>query len=230
MVQQNEAGIHFFQRATPKALLDESGAVFCSGREAFSGPAIAYVLGYNPGGDPETMREHTLRCHTRTVLNITPDKWSEFVDQSWAGKPKGKSKLQLCMQHHLSKLGLDPQLVPTSNLIFTRSRASADIGVATFQLIKDCWPVHEAVIDHLKPKAIICFGVETGRIVKQIFAATEEKATFREKNKRGWISRAWQAPNGLFIFGLTHPSRANWLNPAADPTPMVKELLREVLS
>ena len=41
----------------PEDLLDRSGSVFYSGKDAFSGTKPIYLLGLNPGGDPQEMSE-----------------------------------------------------------------------------------------------------------------------------------------------------------------------------
>ena len=39
-------------RSVPTHLLNESGTVFYSGRDAFSNPSGLYLLGLNPGSSP----------------------------------------------------------------------------------------------------------------------------------------------------------------------------------
>ena len=42
-----------FAKLVPESYLDRSGAVFYSGRRAFSQPSDLYLLALNPAGDPE---------------------------------------------------------------------------------------------------------------------------------------------------------------------------------
>lgn len=210
-----------------RQLLPVSGAVFYSGRAAFRIPAPLYVLGYNPGGSPTDMASATISSHTRFVLDA-PDEWSAYCDESWNGRQVGQSPLQKRLQHLLQGLGLDPRRTPASNLIFARSSRAASLSTDTKNLIDMCWPVHEAVLDTLRPKAIVCFGVGTAQYVRKRLGAIQHIGVFEEQNKRKWKSHAWKTPAGLIVFGLTHPAIANWTKPDTDPTPMVREILHSL--
>ena len=73
----------------PKALMNQSGSVFYSGANAFTGTKSLYVLGINPGGSIETQAAETVAWHTDKVLNDMPADWSAYRDESWAGKVPG---------------------------------------------------------------------------------------------------------------------------------------------
>ena len=199
-----------------------SGKVFYSGRVAFSGTASVYVLGGNPGGDPGVKAAETVGAHTEVVLADAPAEWSAYCDESWGGRRIGDAPLQRRLQHLLSSLDLDPRRVPASNLVFTRSRRSADLRVDIDTLIEMCWPVHQAVLATLRPKALICFGVGIGERVRRRLDARQHIGSFEEQNGRRWQSHAWKTLTGLMVFGLTHPSIANWTNLLTDPSPMVR--------
>ena len=203
-------------------LREISGKVFYSGRTAFSGAAPVYVLGGNPGGDPVVKAAATVGAHTDFVLSDTSAEWSAYCDESWHGRPVGDAQLQRRLRHLLSGLDLDPRHVPASNLVFTRSRRVADLGADTDALIEMCWPVHDAVLAMLRPRALICFGVDTGERVRKRLGASRHIGSFEERNARRWQSNAWTTPTGLIVFGLTHPSIADWTNPLTDPSPMVQ--------
>jgi len=220
--------IETFVDLIPPELRQTSGSVFYGGRSAFSGPASVYILGRNPGGDPVARPDETVARHTDFVLSTAPEDWSAKGDEAWTGRPVGEAQLQLGVQHLLAALSLDPRRVPASNLFFARSRQSADFGAAEQNALIDlCWPFHEAVIQRLAPRAIICLGVDTGECVRQRLHAHELVATFAEQNKRGWTSRAWRNEQGLLVFALTHPGRVAWYRTATDPSPMVARALRE---
>ena len=51
----------------------------------------------------------------------------------------------------------DSHAVCASNLIFKRSRDEKDSGYP--ELAKFCWPVHETILQIVRPRAIITFGV-----------------------------------------------------------------------
>lgn len=207
-----------------RQLLPVSGAVFYSGRAAFRAPAPVYVLGYNPGGNPTDMAADTISRHTQCVLDA-PDAWSAYCDESWNGRHVGQSPLQKRMQHLLQGLGLDPRQTPASNLIFARSARAATLNADTKNLIEMCWPVHNVVLATLCPKAIVCFGADTGRYVRRRLGAKQLIDVFEERNNRKWKSHAWKTPAGLIVFGLTHPAIADWTQPDTDPSPMVQTIL-----
>ena len=213
-------------------LRETSGKVFYSGRTAFSGTACVYVLGFNPGGDPIVKASDTIDAHTDFVLSDTPAEWSAYCDERWRlGRWPGDAPLQRRVQHLLFGLDLDPRRVPASNLIFTRSRRSADLGVDDIDgLIEMCWPVHEAVLALLRPKALICFGVDTGKRLRKRLGANQQIGSFKEQNARRWESKAWMTPTGLIVFGLTHPSIADWTSPLADPSAMVRAFVSGYVS
>lgn len=48
---------------------------------------------------------------------------------------------------------------------------------------------------------------------------------FRERNSRGWRSEAHVSGSGMAVVTLTHPGRADWRNPDADPFPLIQEVL-----
>lgn len=203
-------------------LANTSGKVFYSGRAAFASPGCIYVLGFNPGGDPEEQANETVGSHTRFVLSQAPEDWSAYVDEDWQGKAM---VFQRGMRHLFEALSVNPRRVASSNLIFTRSRVSADLGLAKRDLIEMCWPVHAAVLNQLKPRAIICLGAECGDEVRRRIGARQQIGSFLEQNNRRWPSSAWRSPVGNIVFQLTHPSRADWTNPDADPSEMVKSIL-----
>jgi uracil-DNA glycosylase len=160
-----------------------------------------------------------------SVLSGARAEWSAYTDDSWRSRAAGDSRLQRRVRHLLAGLGLDPWRVPSSNLIFVRSARGDDLGSETNRLIEQCWPVHQAVVELLRPRAVIAFGRRTYEAVRKRFDANQEIGSFEERNKRRWTSRAWYAPSGLIVFGLTHPSVANWINPATDPSSLARDIL-----
>lgn len=210
----------------PDVLRNVSGSVFYSGRAAFSGSPKIYVLGANPGGDPIRQRDKTVQTHSDFVLKAAPERWSAYCDESWTGRPIGQAPLQRRVQHLLSRLGLNPRLVPASNLVFSRSRRLEHLDGDYGQLADLCWPFHEAVIETLHPRGIICFGGDASTQVARRLGAVKCLDQFKETyNNRHWTSRVLQSPSGMLVFELTHPSSADWTNPHADPSPMVKAAL-----
>ena len=77
------ANIEEFAGLIPDSVLDVSGKVFVSGRNAFGSPSKLYVYGLNPGGAPEAHAQETVRSHTDKALHDVPDNWSALTDEAW---------------------------------------------------------------------------------------------------------------------------------------------------
>lgn len=209
----------------PSELLNESGSVFYSGRDAYSGFGKLYILGLNPGGDPINQAHETVEWHTRKVLGEKPANWSEYRDERWGGYPRGKRGMQPRVVHLLGRLGLDPGHVPASNIVFLRSRGEAGIADRIGRLADTCWPFHRAIIDSVRPRVILCFGKTAGEFVKRKTGAIRPVDRFVESNRRGWTSVSYRSDEGPNVVVTTHPGRVDWTNPDADPSDLVKRAL-----
>ena len=201
---------------------DVSGKVFCSGRSSFRQRGGIYVLGYNPGGDPETHGTETVSRHTNYVMSDAPDRWSAYMDEVWQGRG---SVMQTRMQYLFRALKLDPRQVPSSNLIFTRSRRGADLKMKSRELINLCWKFHAEVIKQLQPAAIICLGSDCGSVVRTKVGGGLIDTLSERYEGRSWASYAWQRADCPAIIQITHPSVADWTNAAADPVPMIRRVM-----
>lgn len=215
----------------PQSLRNERGGALYSGRAAFDHPSDLYIIDYHPGGSPEEYPE-TVGQQIDQVLNREAAAWSAYVDEQWDDKPPGSRPQQRRLKHFFEQLGLNPQAVPAAPLIFRRWQHDEDDDAPTStekqQLMEDCWPFHQAVIDRLGVRVVVCLGSETGnRVWEKLGAAREPVREFAENNQRQWRSYAYQAGN-RYILSLAHPVRANWINPDADPTPLVQWALDRV--
>lgn len=221
-----DAVVADFLRWIPPEMRDVSGVLLNSGREAFTGCSDVYLLGTNPGGDEtETVAEQV-----RRALEDEDSNWSSFRDDSWRNgtRQPGTHPMQRSVLHLLKQLGLDPGAVPASNLVFVRSRREGHIPRARMQAwAEDCWPFHEAMIEQLGVRVIVCFGVTTSEFVCSKLAAHVETDRFVEANRRGWPSRTYQSPSGISVVHATHPSVASWWSPATDISPLVRNALRD---
>ncbi len=217
--------IEDFAKHIPSDLQHKSGIVFYSGRAAFSGRRELYILGLNPGGDPIKQACETVAWHTFKVLNEKPDTWSEYSDESWGDNLPGKYRMQPRIQHLLKNLDLKPGEVPSSNIVFERSRKVSDI-VNWRQLTEACWPFHCAVIRQLRPRVILCLGAQAGDFVRKKTCAVDQIDCFVENNDRRWKSICFTNHEGLKVIRLSHPSRADWTTPAADPSKLVLRALK----
>lgn len=183
-----------------------------------------YILGLNPGGDPTKQANETVAWHTSKVLREKPDKWSEYSDESWGGKPPGKHGMQPRILHLLKNLDLEPGEVPSSNVVFERSRRASDI--AWRQLAEVCWPFHRAVIRQLRPRVILCFGKTAANLVMEKTYAVDQVDCFVENNNHHLKSACFSNHEGLKIIRVTHPSWVDWTTPEADPSDLVLRALR----
>ena len=209
----------------PKDLLARSGSVFYSGPSAFCSPSPLYVLGLNPGGSPTEYIHETVGSRLALFRSMTSP-WSAYSDESWCNAPPGSWMMQPRVVHMLTALSLEPRAVPSSNVVFARSSNEKALTEEKASLLAACWPVHQAVIDSLGVQVVLCFGGTAGRWVREQLGATVLIDQFRETNKRGWLNTAHQAPDGRTVVTCTHPSRADWRNSEADPTPLVRRALQ----
>ena len=203
---------------------DRSGAVFYSGRAAFSGQKPVYLLGLNPGGSPTSQAAETV-ARDLADWRDGPDRWSAYTDRSWRGSEPGTYGIQPRIRHMFDRLGLDLRDVPASNVVFARTNSEAALASEKQELHGLCWPVHRAVIEVLGISTILCLGGTAGRWVRSILRAERYFGRFVEENARGWASEAHLSTEGVCVVTLTHPGRADWRNPDADPTPLVRAAL-----
>ena len=201
-----------------------SGSVFYSGPAAFSRPSPLYILGLNPGGSPIVQADETIQ-HDMDSFFESGAAWSRYADESWQGQPPGTFGMQPRVLHLLRGLELDPRMVPASNVVFVRTTNEATLNAEKRSLLGACWPLHHAVIEQLSVRTVLCFGGTAGGWVREALGAHEPVDSFVEGNARRWRSSAHLNEAGLCVITATHPSRANWENPLADPTPLVERML-----
>ncbi len=219
--------IESFAALIPRDLLGRSGSVFYSGRRAFQCPSKLYILGLNPGGDPVSQAQKTVKWHTNKVLCDEPEDWSAYRDESWADSPPGTRGMQPRVLHLLRHLKINPGEVPASNIVFLRSGREDRLDGDVEQLAEVCWPFHQRVIEALTTRVILCFGKTAGAWVCKRLNAREQVGEFVEDNNRRWRSRAFRNANGITVVVATHPSIVDWTAPATDPTELVRNAIKE---
>lgn len=207
----------------PPAVLKRSGSIFYSGKEAFVGRKALYILGLNPGGIPSEVPTTTI-ADSINEFKQRDEPWTEYLE-SWEDADPGTWGLQPRILHMLDRLGLDPRAVPSSNVVFVQSRGEKELGLEKAALLESCWPLHQAVIDNLSIRTILCFGGTAGAWVRGQLGAHELIDHFAETNNRGWTSRTHRDEHGRQVVTVTHPSRVDWRNPVADPTPLVERAI-----
>ncbi len=219
--------IEEFVKLIPKSILHESGAAFWSGRRAFSEPSDLYILGTNPGGsdigdipvDASNAALTSIGRNMNFVLNEGPCGWSYYKDKNRT------SRFERGVLHLFKRLELNPREVPASEVVFLRSPNQKELKGRFEQLAEQCWPFHQAVIDRLGVKVIVCIGKRAGEFVRRRLKAQSQTDEFVEKNKRQWESLSHRNENGIIVVTLTHASQASWTSPASDPTTLVKRAL-----
>lgn len=214
-----------FAKLIPEALWGRSGAAFHSGKRAFERPSAPYILGTNPGGDPQDQADETVSSNARRVLHDASGNWSAYRDESWKGRSRGAAPMQRRVLHMIRKLDLNPGEVPASNLVFVRSRIESRLEGDFARLAQACWPFHKAVLAALRVRVILCLGRTPGGWVRDELRAREQVDEFVEHNERKWKSRAFTNAAGLAVVVATHPGRADWTTPATDPTGLVQRAL-----
>jgi hypothetical protein len=209
------------------ALYPETGEVFYTGRSAFERPSPLYVLGLNPGGNPAALGDWTIGREVEAARSDARLDWSAYEDEPWGRYEAGEHPYQRSLRHMFERCGLAARTVPASNAIFARTVSEADLGREEKQrLLYACWPVHARLIEGLGVRVVACLGGTTGWWVRDRLGAAELVDTFVEDNARKWTSTTHENADGLRVVTLTHPSRANWINPAADPSGLVMRALR----
>ena len=215
----------------PHSLLNTPGEAVHTGRQAFDGQTGLYIIGYHPGGSPD--QSDTVGKRLDQVLNHKAADWSAYLDESWDDLPVGKHRIQRRTVHLCEGLGLSPREVPASHLICQCWEIAGEPAPAVQrQWAADCWPFHQAVIDRLEVKVLVCLGRNaSGWVLKKERELTgvepQQIDSFTAKDKAAWPSYAYQSGNRYIVI-LTHPIRASWINPNADPTDLVKRTLAKV--
>ena len=139
-------------------LAEMAGSLLYSGL-ATLGPGKLYVLGYNPGGDPAAESDSPA-VHLAKLVEKSLG-WNEYIDGVW--RPGGRvcapgdATMQRRVRHLLMGIGVPVRTVCASNLIFVRSRAANDLG-SRAQLAERCWPVHQFILEHVRPAGILSIG------------------------------------------------------------------------
>ena len=217
-----------FSRLVPDWLLDRSGEVFYSGRAAFSGSREVYLLGYNPGSDPNVERKpgdelNTVRSSIDKALSRSAERFSLYYQEWETGRPQ---TMQKGIRRFFAMSGLDPCLTPSSNCVFVRSPDIASMPkAAREELEDDCWPFHQAVIEQLRIKAVLCMGDDAYKAVADHFRVTGQV----DEEPDGWRPprwhRAYATESGMILFKLLHPSRGHWQKDEHNPAALVRRVL-----
>ena len=211
-------------------ILEEKGATLYSSFNTLSCGKF-YVLGLNPGGPADSGK--TLA----ESLDALPEQQDNaYLDEDWSSPSRsfgaGRHPLQRHLFELMREIGQDLRNVCSSNLIFTRS---PDLNGADYPSRGHvCWPVHQMILDAVKPNVIIAFG--NGDISPYAFLALKhqesmgvwpEEVTHPAKYWT-WQCKAFQTQiqgRDILVLGLPHLSRytitgrpevVNWIRQTID--------------
>lgn len=223
-------------RVLLKPILCASGAVFYSGRKTLEGKNDFYLMGLNPGGDPDSMKKETIEKSLADWQEEKAD-WSAYRHQYWGRKEvyleeeKGNFSHQKGVRAFCNKcLGPDVTEVPSANAIFRRTKKGKDLPKDT-ELDRICWQVHRLLFSKVQPKYIICLGHGPdssfdrlkGEKCLAVAGSCEEQAFKMPSGNKNWYIRWFEAAQiqnpspGLErlvrVIGVPHPS---WFALGAD--------------
>jgi hypothetical protein len=154
-----------FQKLEETGLADFPGKLLYSGIGTLcSGPL--YVLGYNPGGDPNIENDST-KDDLRKLAEKCPN-WNEYIDAIWGAHRRrwgpGDAPMQRRLCSLLRGIGLCVRTVCASNLIFVRSRRASSLKNRA-QLAEDCWSVHQFILKQVRPKGMLSIGDDAFKFI-----------------------------------------------------------------
>lgn len=219
--------IEEFAELIPREFMEKSGAAFHSGRLAFSRSRDLYVLGLNPGGDPESHRDLTIKANKKKALGSEKSDWSAYLDECWEpgnrGKlPQGQAPFQLEMQDLMKRLDLKLREVPASDVFFLRSRQAHMIDPEEKKRLRElCWPFHREVIRRLEIRVVLCLYAEGAEFVREKTGAhrcVDRAFKLSKSGKRKYWRECFEAPGGLKVVQITRPTGIPWVGNACDLT------------
>ena len=196
--------IEDFAELIPTLLKDKSGKAFYSGRQAFEAQSDMYVMGTNPGGSPDGLSDETVHSHTKKVLQVEPESWSAYRDESWSGRKPGTGGIQPSLLYLFDRLNVNPGRVPSSNLVFQRSTEKSTFDGNYSKAASKCWPFHQDVIEKLAVRVVVCFGLSIRNLVCRKLGARQCGESFSSNGRR--LSVTSRNADGLTIVTLVHPT------------------------
>jgi hypothetical protein len=143
-----------------------NGAILYSASDTLLGGGKFYLMGTNPGGDPDAavQKENTIDAAIDAMMT---QKANSYLDENWIDESSDKDKEgNALVQQRIQKLASeilyeDLRKICATNLLFGRSRRSNTDYLATDSFwthVDLCWPVHLFFISLIDPKVLIVFG------------------------------------------------------------------------
>lgn len=127
-----------------------SGAVLYSGTATLTRGDL-YVMGDNPGGSGANMPSIAEALHPKDASG------HEYTDGDWE---KGGRAFQNRARQLFDAIGTDLRTTLATNAVFVRSATSAELADGWRLWWDHCWKVHQILLRVVRPRIIICFGVQ----------------------------------------------------------------------
>jgi hypothetical protein len=156
-----------YMAAKLKAISGRSGKVLYSAARTLT-KGHCYLLGFNPGGDPDRYKRHTI---ARSLKELPAKTSNDYLCEKWPFRngpllPEGCHPIQKHVQEVIALFGCDVSDICASNIIFVRSRDSRKIKREWRYLAETCWAFHGRVLEIVKPKVILVYGKSTFEFVQ----------------------------------------------------------------
>lgn len=167
-------------------LVSKPGSILYSSHETLA-EADIYFLGYNPGGsDGQPI--------SNSILNMLTSQSNSYLDEDWSNGlgnfKKGQATLQKNVKLLITSLGYDLRTVCASNLIFAQS---VNVKGVSSALADICWPVHEAIIDIVKPKVLLVFGNGNPSPFSYLHNKFQDEIEYVESGHGDWQIKTFKA-------------------------------------
>jgi len=195
-------------------------------------PSRLLIIGFNPGGNPDTWDESALASRS-----FYENGEHEYVDCHY---PIAVAMRKFLMD--VAVISSENQLrnIPKTNLIFRRSRSMDGLRFSERDVILEAKPILDQIIERVSPDVVICEGVSTLRHFENHYCDSVEEEidgiTIDTPNgrHRARIYRADKAVlssdnKPLMLLGIGHPSKYSGRFEWDRVTAAAKELLAEEL-
>jgi hypothetical protein len=185
-------------------ILEASGTILYSSCETLTRGKF-YFLGLNPGGSGENT--NTIQM---SLEKLATSPGNAYLDEEWGSASRKFAKGAHPLQQNyrflfkeLLRIQEDPIEVCASNLIFRRS--ISERGAKCEELVDKCWLVHEAILEIVRPNAIITFGRQPFAFIKKKLHGNDWPAQNSGHGKWTWQYSILES--GEKLIGLPHLSR-----------------------
>lgn len=215
--------------AIPQSLRDVSGAALYTGLLSWTTSSPLYVLGINPGGDPADIAGTVAEQAAGVLESLN---YSAYRDEKWENGrggcyAKGRHPMQRSVLHLLHRLGLDPGKIPSSNMVYARSRQAHHIAPDDMRAwAEECWTFHAEMIERLDVRVVLCMGADVASFVRRKVGSHAEVDRFVEdRERRPRVSRTYVGGR-VTVVHAAHPSRGmDWSKESCDLAPLVSRAL-----